>query len=1197
MAPRKCFHYLVDKRERNLTGNQIASVRVKIILYGESYMRCKKIIWSWKTGFWGLGLIWIHLVCIGVATAQDFVVLGNEGVWLRKGSTVLSGDVGANQAGNGTYLNGEQEVTIGHNVVIQDPESRVMGDSIRLKSDSKVQSIAVNTLSGSGQIRGTVTTPVTLPLVSVLPPIPHVKPGFHDIQVPENGTRLLEPGHYDRLKVGRGATLVLAGGRYHFRQWDVREGARVLALNPVKILVKGRIEVGQHTVVGPASRSAALTAGDVVIICTAPNARMDESDDTWEAVSVGKESVVRANVYVPYGLLRVGGGSHAKGAFVGKWVRMGDHSVIELEGGFGLGQGGNAPPVAQAGLDQTVQVGTIVRLDGGDSADVDGNRLTYRWELLSRPSGSVAALSDVTAIMPTLMIDVPGTYTLQLIVNDGRIDSEPDTVLITTINSPPVGVAGQDQTVFVTQSVFLDGTQSRDVDGDALSFNWAFLGVPSGSMASLLEPTSPTPSFQVDKPGAYHVQLIVNDGHEDSVPVSVFINTQNSKPVAYAGQDQILPVGNTVQLDGRQSSDVDGDPLTFQWTLIAMPTGSTAILSDSTGVRPSFVAEVAGVYVAQLIVNDGKTNSLPVTVTMTAGNTAPIADAGQDQHVQVHTLVTLNGSASRDLDGNDLTFQWLLQVRPPESAAFLLNPGLVHPTLVPDVPGTYVASLVVSDGLVISASDSVAITALASPSASVPSLIIASPAEGSVVGMSPITVTGFVSDTAATVTVNGISATLTGNVFVADGIILQEGQNTLVVTGVDASGHTNTISRTVTRSATPTYLTPIWGPVEWVKQTGGEEIFQAKFSNCEPAAQYELVIINGVSGGANRVTQGTVLLNGVEVISRQELTSVQGQVTIPVTIQAMNDLEVRASGPIGAQVQAYIACTANCLSVTIDLPLDGATINQPTLLVKGRTMSSSPRPVGVLINRQAAKVFGSAFAVDRVPIREGSGTLGPTTIVAEATNACGQRASSTIQVHTTAVATNQVQLRVSPDRNVAPSQVASRVFIDLDRPVSLIQWDHQGDGTIDAQGSDLFEQTVIFTEPGLYQPKVIVTDDAGNTFERSAVVLVEDSVVLEARLNADWTDLMGALAQGNIEEALTYIHSQKREVMRHDWMVLKDHVGELAATFGVPLHLTDGQGVRIVARSSTPLIIGTIQFPLEVEFVLDDDGQWRIRNY
>ena len=39
--------------------------------------------------------------------AQDFVVLGNEGVWIRQGSTILSGDVGANQASVGPYLNGE----------------------------------------------------------------------------------------------------------------------------------------------------------------------------------------------------------------------------------------------------------------------------------------------------------------------------------------------------------------------------------------------------------------------------------------------------------------------------------------------------------------------------------------------------------------------------------------------------------------------------------------------------------------------------------------------------------------------------------------------------------------------------------------------------------------------------------------------------------------------------------------------------------------------------------------------------------------------------------------------------------------------------------------------------------------------------------------------------------------------------------
>jgi hypothetical protein len=180
---------------------------------------------------------------------------------------------------------------------------------------------------------------------------------------------------------------------------------------------------------------------------------------------------------------------------------------------------------------------------------------------------------------------------------------------------------------------------------------------------------------------------------------------------------------------------------------------------------------------------------------------------------------------------------------------------------------------------------------------------------------------------------------------------------------------------------------------------------------------------------------------------------------------------------------------------------------------------------------------------------------------------------------------------------VAPSQVTLRASIDIEHPVTQIQWDHQGNGTIDVQGPDLFEQTVIFTQPGLYLPKVIVTDSVGNTFQATAVVLVEDAMVLETRLNAEWSGMMAALAQGEIEQALSFIALSKREVMRHDWTVLKNHLDELAAIFSVPLYLTDGQGTRVVVQGSTPLTMGSLQFPLEVEFILDPDGQWRVRNF
>lgn len=644
--------------------------------------------------------------------ASDFVVLGEEGIWVREGSTVVSGDVGANVASAGPWLASDQEVTFGNTVIVQDPTSRVMGDTIRLKSGTQVHDVFVNTLRGPGIIQGTITTPVTLPLVATLPPVPPVTPGTQDFDVASGGTLSLDAGQYGLLKARNGAVITLTGGVYHFQTWDLRANAQVLAAAPVNIRVQDHLETRNRVVVGPAPTATTLTAGDVVIVGTGINGTTGAIDAIPEAVRVGTDSTIRANIYAPNGLIRIRENSIATGAFVGKWVRMGNGGTITLEGGFGLGPGGsNTPPVADAGPDQTVQVTDIVQLDGSDSTDVDGDLLTYTWMILTQPPGSTTTLDDATSVMPTFVADVSGSYEIQLIVNDGSVDSAPDTVTITTINSPPVANAGPDQTVLVTQNVLLDGTNSLDVDQDPLTFQWNFISVPSSSTTSLSDPTSPTPEFTVDLPGTYEVQLVVNDGTEDSAPDTVVINTQNSKPVANAGQEQTVPIGSTVQLDGSNSSDVDGDPLTFLWALIAMPTNSTAVLSDTTLVNPTFVADLPGIYVVQLIVNDGNEDSDPATVTILTANTPPVAEAGPDQSVPVGTTVQLDGSASSDVEGSPLTFLWTLTSQPSGSTASLSDVTLVNPTLTVDVVGSYVVSLVVNDGTDNSLPNAVLVTA------------------------------------------------------------------------------------------------------------------------------------------------------------------------------------------------------------------------------------------------------------------------------------------------------------------------------------------------------------------------------------------------------------------------------------------------------------------------------------------------------
>src|SRR5262249_40905619 len=105
----------------------------------------------------------------------------------------------------------------------------------------------------------------------------------------------------------------------------------------------------------------------------------------------------------------------------------------------------NHPPVANAGPAQTVFVGSTVQLNGTGSTDGEGDPLTYRWLFTSRPTGSTAALSNATTATPTFVVDKPGSYTVQLIVNDGKVDSSPSTVTSSTQNSPPVANAGANQ--------------------------------------------------------------------------------------------------------------------------------------------------------------------------------------------------------------------------------------------------------------------------------------------------------------------------------------------------------------------------------------------------------------------------------------------------------------------------------------------------------------------------------------------------------------------------------------------------------------------------------------------------------------------------------------------------------------------------------------------------------------------------------
>ena len=200
--------------------------------------------------------------------------------------------------------------------------------------------------------------------------------------------------------------------------------------------------------------------------------------------------------------------------------------------------GGDIPdganiPVADAGVDQSVFTGATVNLDGSGSSDADVlDVLTYSWDIIVKPGTSATLLTGAADETPSFQADKDGTYEIQLIVNDGSINSAPDTVVVTaaTANSAPVADAGADQAVTTGTLVTLDGSGSSDVNSDPLTYLWT---VTSGS-ATLSSTIVENPTFTPSSDGTYEISLVVNDGTVDSDNTdTVTITATTNTPLVY----------------------------------------------------------------------------------------------------------------------------------------------------------------------------------------------------------------------------------------------------------------------------------------------------------------------------------------------------------------------------------------------------------------------------------------------------------------------------------------------------------------------------------------------------------------------------------------------------------------------------------------------------------------------------------------
>ncbi len=182
--------------------------------------------------------------------------------------------------------------------------------------------------------------------------------------------------------------------------------------------------------------------------------------------------------------------------------------------------------------------------------------------------------------------------------------------------SPQAGIEPLKEQVYAGDKVVLNGSISRDPNGDEIHYQWHLIGKPLQSMALLKPEKDGTCVLAVDKGGQYSVQLTVKDRWGlQSIPAMLTINADPDRPPSakISKPMEAVKVGETVKLSAFDKDKQNGNELTFFWNMISKPVASQAMLDNSQNERPTFVPDTPGCYAVRLTVGNGKKSSIPDT--------------------------------------------------------------------------------------------------------------------------------------------------------------------------------------------------------------------------------------------------------------------------------------------------------------------------------------------------------------------------------------------------------------------------------------------------------------------------------------------------------------------------------------------------------------------------------------------------------
>ncbi|MBI2964139.1 MAG: hypothetical protein HYY35_10325 [Deltaproteobacteria bacterium] len=278
------------------------------------------------------------------------------------------------------------------------------------------------------------------------------------------------------------------------------------------------------------------------------------------------------------------------------------------------------------------------------------------------------------------------------------------------------------------------------------------------------------------------------------------------------------------------------------------------------------------------------------------------------------------------------------------------------------------------------------------------------------------------------------------------------------------------------------------------------------------------------------------------------------------------------------------AAPPGSVSIILTDPAPGATIDSDRYNVRGTFQG--PANTGVVVNDRVAYAADGRFALNALPLAAGANA-----ITATATAPDGRSATASVSVTATRKPPDLV-LNADAARGLAPLTVTFTYTRTSPWAINKLYLDFDGDGRDDYRTNRAPASVQnTYTQPGLYHPRLTITDIAGTTVRADLAIEVASLDARDALFLSVWDPMNDALVRGDVATALGYLNARAREKYGPIFDDLRSDMPGIVASYSRPQRVSTDPEILEYAINRTIDGVNQIFF---VYLLRDADGVWRL---